>query len=199
MMFARTCGARFWASLNFTRVFWISSRMARIVAIAPLAGNELALGFDLRSHSDPMVRARLHRVETTDRIAVNGPINLRQGGRGIVIQRRFRRPGFAGHDLAALVQDLDPLLDEAGLLRPPGLRVALEDGSGHFISGDSTVAAEDPVDVLVRIPDEPWHLLAVPPLGWTAAIRLRLFLFAAGVFISGLLIVLVVYLLFGRV
>ena len=173
-------------------------RDGKIIAIAPLAGNEAALGFDLRTHSDPMVRARLREVETTDRIAVNGPITLRQGGRGLVIQRRFKRPGVEGYDLAALVLDLTPLLDEAGLQQPVELRIALRDADGLYIFGDSTLGSRDPVDVEVRIPSDVWHLQAVPPRGWTEAIRFRLALFAAGVFLSGVLFVLVVYLVASR-
>ena len=173
-------------------------RDGRIIAIAPLAGNEAALGFDLRTHSDPLVRRRLRLVETTDRITVNGPITLRQGGRGLVIQRRFKRPGVVGYDLAALVLDLTPLLDEAGLLSPVELRIALRDANGQHIFGDSTLESRDPVDVEVRIPFDTWHLQAVPPRGWAEATLFRLVLFAAGVFLSGMLFVLVVYLVATR-
>ncbi len=173
-------------------------RNGKIVAIAPLAGNEGAVGVDLRRHPDPEVRAKLHESETTDRMTVTGPLLLLQGGRGLVLRRRFLRPGGNGHDMAALVLDLEPLLEEAGLAAPADVRVAIRDSSGRLLVGPADVDSLSPVEVTVRLPDNVWRLQAVPPRGWARAIRLRLFLFIAGVFLSGILLVLVVYLVASR-
>ena len=169
-----------------------------IIALAPLAGNEAALGFDLHSHSDPTVRARVRDAETTDRVTVTGPLELRQGGKGLILRQRFRRTLGRGYDLAGLVLDFDPLLAEAGLVDQLHVRVAIRDRSGRVLFGDSTLEQLDPVEVEVRLPNDRWRLQAVPVEGWSAAVRERLLLFVAGVLVSGVLFVLVVYLVASR-
>ena len=173
-------------------------RDGKIVAIAPRIGNEGALGVDLRKHPDPEVRAKWHESETTDRMTVTGPRLLLQGGQGLIFRRRFPRAGGNGYDMAALVLDLDPLLDEAGLGAPVGVRVAIRDSSGRLLVGPADVDSMSPVEVAVHLPDNVWRLQAVPTNGWVEAIRLRLFLFSAGVFLSGVLFVMVVYLVASR-
>ena len=173
-------------------------RDGKIVAIAPLAGNAGAVGADLRKHPDPEVRAKLAESETTDRMTVVGPLPLLQGGQGLVLRRRFRRPGGDGYDMAALVLDLEPLLEEAGLAAPTEVRVAIRDSFGRLLVGPEDVDSLSPVEVVVRLPDNVWRLQAVPTRGWADTIRVRLFLFSAGVLMSGILFILVVYLVASR-
>ena len=173
-------------------------RGGRIVAIAPRAGNEQAIGYDLRNHPDPDVRANLAINQASDAMTVSGPIRLVQGGLGLILRRRFRRPAVTGYDIAALVLDLDPLLAEAGLLHPAQVRVAIRDSAGRLLYGAQEVGRESPVTVPVRIPNNVWQLQAVPVAGWDAAVRVRLSLFTGGVILSGTLLVLVVYLVASR-
>ena len=173
-------------------------RDGKIVAIAPRTGNAGALGADLRRHPDPEVRAKLVESETSDRMTVTGPLLLLQGGQGLVLRRRFHRAGGSGYDMAALVLDLGPLLEEAGLGAPVGVRVAIRDSSGRLLVGPADVDSLSPVEVAVRLPDNVWRLQAVPIGGWAEAIRLRLALFIGGVSLSGILFVLVVHLVAWR-
>ncbi|HET7042710.1 MAG TPA: histidine kinase dimerization/phospho-acceptor domain-containing protein, partial [Gemmatimonadales bacterium] len=136
--------------------------------------------------------------ETSDAMTVSGPIPLVQGGLGLILRRRFRRPAVTGYDIAALVLDLDPLLAEAGLLHPARVRIAIRDSVGRLLYGSPEVGQEAPVVVPVRIPNNVWQLEAVPTAGWDAAIRARLSLFTGGVVLSGTLLLLVVYLVASR-
>ena len=173
-------------------------RDGRIIAIAPKAGNEGALGVDLRNHPDPEVRKKWQESETSDRITVTGPRVLLQGGLGLVLRRRLSRPGGEGLEMAALVLEMDPLLEEAGLLAPAGVRVAIRDSSGRLLVGHEDIAALSPVEVKVNLPDNIWHLQAVPAGGWGSAIRVRLTLFILGALLSAVLVTMVVYLVATR-
>jgi signal transduction histidine kinase len=173
-------------------------RGGRITVVAPLRGNEAALGLDLLHHPDPDIRAKYLQSVNSDSITITGPFPLAQGGTGLVIRRRFPRAGMEGYDLAALVLDLPPLIRDAGLQGTVGLRVAVRGASGGLIYGDPTLAQEEPVVVPVNLPGGAWRLEAVPDGGWGSAIGERLGLFTVGVVLSGALLVLVVYLTASR-
>ena len=173
-------------------------RGGRITVVAPRQGNEAALGLDLLNHPNQEIRSKYLTSVNTDSVTLTGPIALAQGGTGLVIRRRFSREGFPGHDLAALVLDLPPLIRDAGLASPAGLRIAVRDDDGPLIHGDSTLAQQDPVVVPVALPGDEWRIEAVPTSGWEAAIGRRLSLFSAGVVLSGILLVLVTYLTASR-
>ena len=173
-------------------------RDGRIIAVAPSAGNEGALGLDLSRHPDPEVRRKWLESTQSDRITVTGPLMLSQGGLGLILRQRLTRPGSSEVEMAALVLDMGPLLEEAGLVAPAGVRVALRDSSGRLLVGDDDIAGLEPVEIAVRLPNDVWHLQAIPAGGWAAAIRARANLFALGALLSAVLLTLVVYLVASR-
>ena len=173
-------------------------RDGRIIAVAPRAGNEGALGLDLRRHPDPDVRRKWQESERSGRITVTGPRPLAQGGLGLILRQRLTRPGSTEVEMAALVLDMEPLLEEAGLVAPAGVRVAIRDSAGRLLVGHDDIAGLAPVEVAVRLPDDVWRLQAIPARGWGAAVRLRLALFTLGTLLSAILITLIVYLVASR-
>ncbi len=142
----------------------------RIVATWPLVGNERALGYDLLTHPSPLVRDGVRRGMATDSVVVTGPVELVQGGMGLLVRRRLSpRRGFP--DFAAIILDVPSIIRDAGLPAPgSSLVYEVRDRSGQWFGGDSAGAAVDPVSLPVAVPDGNWTLLAAPRLGWDALI-----------------------------
>jgi two-component system cell cycle sensor histidine kinase/response regulator CckA len=173
-------------------------RGGRIVTIAPLEGNEAALGLDLRQHPSTEIRDDLLRAEASGEIFVTGPFPLVQGGSGLVIRQRLPRRAGVPVELASLVLDLPPILEESGLGTVAGVQWVLRDRQGDPIWGDTTIAELDPVTVSVAVPGRPWRLDAIPTGGWDTAIGGGLWALGTWVALSCLLICVVAYLVAAR-
>lgn len=147
----------------------------------PLAGNEAVLGLDYRTN--PAQREAALRARDSGRPVVAGPLQLQQGGVGIIVREPVyldavavggERP-FWG--LVSAVIDVETLYRLAGLYDPDlGLRVALRgtDGTGPqgaVFYGDPGLFDADPVTVAVTLPGGSWHLAAIPRVGWGRADR----------------------------
>jgi signal transduction histidine kinase/sensor domain CHASE-containing protein len=138
----------------------------------PLAGNEAAVGLDLRKHANLEVREDVART-----LVVSGRV----------------------WGLAAVILDAPAVIDEAGLnSAPTGTRYAVRDGRGRTFFGDDAVFRADPVTVRAPMPEGAWLVAAAPSRGWGAATASE----AAGTRIAGLLfavlIGVVAYLLASR-
>ncbi|AMK12846.1 diguanylate cyclase [Pseudodesulfovibrio indicus] len=153
--------------------------------VHPLAGNEGLIGFDYRANSKQW--PQVQKVMETGRMVIAGPLDLIQGGRGII----GRAPVFATFNgkrefwgIVSAVIDTDRLFQKVGLTRT-GLRIALRgvDGAGEggeMIFGEETLFAPKaaPVKVAVRFPSGTWVIAAAPGGGWdsrpTHAVEFRL-------------------------
>jgi signal transduction histidine kinase/sensor domain CHASE-containing protein len=136
----------------------------------PLAGNEAAVGLDLRHHANPEVREDVARTLEATGPIVSGAFELAQGGLGIAIRRSVIVAGRVW-GLAAVILDAPALVEEAGLNAiETGTRYALRDGRGRTFHGDDTVFDADPVTARAAMPDGAWLVAAVPSRGWDAAI-----------------------------
>ncbi|HET7775301.1 MAG TPA: PAS domain S-box protein, partial [Azospira sp.] len=157
--------------------------------IYPLVGNERALGLDYRTRPDQYAAVKRTRELNTPLLA--GPVDLVQGGRGLI----HRRPVFitrkAGGSyywgMASMVADVDRLLTAGGITRESTLELALRgrDGqgdSGAMIWGDAALFQQRPTTMTVQVPGGTWQLAATPKGGWPDASPLHspLFLFALG-------------------
>jgi signal transduction histidine kinase/sensor domain CHASE-containing protein len=164
----------------------------------PLAGNEAAVGLDLRRHANLDVREDVARTLETTGPTVSGAFELAQGGLGIAVRRSVTAAGRAW-GLAALVLDAPAVIEEAGLASPPaGTRYAVRDGRGRTFHGDDSVFTADAVTASAAMPEGAWLVAAVPSRGWDALVANEV----TGVRILGLsivaLITLVAYLLASR-
>jgi len=133
------------------------------------SANPGVLGYNLLADPRPEIRRDVLRAMGAQSIVLSGPIELLQGGTGLVARlATFRRtdPRFG---LVAVVMDLPPLFEEAGLMdTTDGFRKAVRDSTGTVLFGPPDVFAGDPVTVAVTLPDRAWYLGAVPLRGWAS-------------------------------
>ena len=135
----------------------------------PRAGNEPVLGYDFRRHPVESVRADLERSERSSRVVLSGPLDLVQGGLGLVGRLAVDGPGGARVGVVNVVLDMPPMFAEARIDVAPSLRLALRDEYGHVFFGEPDVFEADPIVHAVPLPDRRWALAAVPADGWAAS------------------------------
>ncbi|UJW74446.1 bifunctional diguanylate cyclase/phosphodiesterase [Rhizobium sp. SL42] len=139
----------------------------------PLHGNEKAIGFDYRT-SETQREVAL-QVRDTGRMAVTGPIDLVQGGRGlivrypVVVQNGKAARSFWG--LMAAVIDMDKLYDYGGLNSENlGIEVSIVSTRGGASKmpffGSPSVFQDSPVVMPISFGNESWQVAARPKAGW---------------------------------
>ncbi|MDA3937628.1 MAG: ATP-binding protein [Actinomycetota bacterium] len=139
--------------------------------VFPIEGNEAAVGHDLLADERPEVRRDVRLAIETGREVLSGPYELRQGGQGLVARRAIANSGeFWG--FVTMVVDLQPIIDESGLVTRPGIvdTVAYVEGGGVFY-GDARVMERDPVEARFEIDQEEWIIAEAPVIGWDACAR----------------------------
>jgi signal transduction histidine kinase len=134
----------------------------------PRAGNEQAIQYDFRRHPVERVRADLERAERSSRVVLSGPLDLIQGGLGLVGRLSVDDLGSTRIGVVNVVLDLPPLFAEARLDAAPSLRLALRDEGGHVFFGSAAVFGADPVIHPVLLTDRRWTPAAIPAAGWAA-------------------------------
>lgn len=131
--------------------------------------NRAAAGYNLLADPRELIRRDVLRALNSNTVVLSGPIDLLQGGRGLVARlATFPRddPRFG---LVAVVMDLQPLFVEAGLADPDdALLKAVRDRERKVLFGPPDVFARDPVTIAVNLPDRSWTIGAVPADGWHA-------------------------------
>ena len=152
-------------------------RDGTIVRTWPLIGNEAAVGRNLLTDPRPMLGGDFRRaLEQPERIVLSGPLELYQGGLGLVGRLAIRSRTDSVVGVAAVVVDLSPVLSEAGVETNPRLTVALVDEAGRYIAGDSLLVRDStarPISAVVRLADREWSLLAVHVGGWDVTLAAR--------------------------
>ncbi|GAB4216989.1 MAG: hypothetical protein Fur007_18150 [Rhodoferax sp.] len=141
----------------------------------PLEGNEGALGLDLLQ--DPIMRAEAQLAQFSGRLTLAGPLPLRQGGEGLIVQLPIflpdasQQPRFWG--LANVVLRLPKALDGLNLhsLSQRGLayelwRVVPETGAHQTIAQSQAGALTNPVHKSFSVPNGAWTLSISPIQGW---------------------------------
>lgn len=145
----------------------------RVKWVHPLAGNEKVVGLYYPENPKqwPAVKRAMERRQTI----VAGPVDLVQGGRGLV----SRTPVFDSHGdywgLMSLVVDWDGLQRTAGLQASTdqyALAIRGTDANGdagEVFFGDAAVFTNDPVRARLDLPGGYWVVAAVPRQGWGAS------------------------------
>ena len=159
--------------------------------VFPLQGNEAVLGLDYMR--TPGQRDAVRRAIGERRTIVAGPVQLAQGGTGIVgrtpiFLRRAGGPERVFWGMAATVIDFPRLVEAAGLNRT-SLQIALRgrDGTGaqgEIFWGAPATLALAPVVLDVPLPTGSWQIAAVPRTGWPASTPARSPEFAVGTLLS---------------
>ena len=143
--------------------------------VAPLPGNELAIGLDLLT--DPRQRKESLRARDSGKLTLAGPLALVQGGMGVVGRLPVFLKDSRGHDFfwgfTLVVMRLPGGLDMTSLshLDEQGLAYALwrthpVSGQKQLIAGASPVTLIDPVEQILRVPNASWTLSIAPVRGW---------------------------------
>lgn len=144
----------------------------RISYIYPSVGNEKALGLyypDVPSQWPAVKRAIDER-----RTLVTGPLELQQGGHGII----SRTPVFLDDKeywgMLSLVLDSDDLFSTVGLSPEVDniyytLRNITSGFGQRLILGHPEVFEEDSIRLILNLPGTRWELAAIPVEGWSSA------------------------------
>jgi signal transduction histidine kinase len=165
-----------------------------VCCVYPLAGNEATIGYAPLKDPRAQVRQDVERAIASGEIILSGPIDLIQGGLGLVARQAVYTPSENGQTqdywgLVNLALDLPALLDEVDLdvQTEITLDYALRDGAGNVLYGDPTIFARDPVVHLISLPEGVWELAGVPQGGWYTTIQrpLRILQFG-GLFVAAL-------------
>lgn len=133
-------------------------REGRILITTTEGGGPELRGYDLLADPRPVIGNDVRRGLETDRPVITGPIELVQGGVGIIVRQRITDPGGKPWGLAALVLDLPPVLQEAGLDRidRTGAAVALRSGAAGVFFGDGSLFTAAVPTLSVPLPDGEW-------------------------------------------
>lgn len=143
----------------------------------PLAGNEEAFGLDYRRLPNQR-DAAIEAMQSGD-VVVAGPVDLVQGGRGLIGRAPVFVPEERGSDgtkkfwgLVSAVIDADMTFRRAGLLDPNlpiEISIRGHDGkgeSGAVFFGHPGLFSDDAVLMDVSLPGGEWQIAAKPKGGW---------------------------------
>jgi PAS domain S-box-containing protein len=166
-----------------------------VVYVAPLGGNETALGLDYRTVSDQL--AAVEEVIDQGHTVITNPVDLVQGGKAII----GRVPFFIRDEgpkeiwgLISIVWDLDELFgsfSEVNLNSP--YMVAARSVTDNLtesimVYGDAIVFDRNPVSTILQVEGNAWEVAAVPKAGWPSSSPSIWMIRFAGFLTSALLI-----------
>lgn len=154
-----------------------------IRSVAPLVGNEKALGFHLLQ--DPAQKAEALLARNSGKLTLAGPLDLVQGGVGVVgrlpvfLDDATGKPYFWGFTLVVI--RVPEALRAAGLpeLAQQGYayklwRIHAESGVRQSIDASSPTALIEPVMQSLQVSNVVWTLSVMPVKGWGDPLALAL-------------------------
>ncbi len=170
----------------------------------PLEGNEAAIGLDFRKNEQQ--RETALRARDSGDVVLAGPVDLVQGGRGLIA----RFPVFTSQPdgartfwgVVSEVIDIDRLYRDSGLVgRDLPIDIAITGADargkeGERFFGNAKVTDDRPVTTDVSVPSGSWRIDATPKGGWDAE-PLNRWMLRLGILAAGLLIVIPAWLV-GR-
>ena len=149
--------------------------------VAPRVGNERALGLDLLA--SPTQRKESLDARDSGRLTLAGPLELAQGGTGVVgrlpvfLEDGSGHPVFWGFTL--VVMRLPGGLDMAHLSSLDHQHLAYElwrihpdNGKKQIIARSSPAPLAEPVEQALHIPNATWTLSVAPPGGWVHPVKI---------------------------
>ncbi|MGB2131231.1 MAG: diguanylate cyclase domain-containing protein [Marinobacterium sp.] len=137
--------------------------------VYPLSGNEQALGLDYRQL--PAQWPAVEAAMISGRMTLAGPVNLVQGGRGLIARSPiyFEQGGRRHYwGLSSVVIDFDELMRETGLGQEGGaFRISIRGRDGKGRDGDIFIGQNDVfqkplAQMPVYFPNGSWVMAAVP-------------------------------------
>jgi len=114
----------------------------------------------------PNVPPGMQRTTNTGNIILSQPMELIQGGQGIIARQAiYEDNNFWG--ITNFSVAIPPMLEEAGLLSAQSeMALALKDQSGQIFYGSEDVFASDAVTFTIHLPEGSWELAGMPVEGW---------------------------------
>jgi len=158
------------------RLLGVSLSPAGVVQfVAPLKGNENLIGFD--QLNDPAQQREAIFTRDTGRATLAGPLQLAQGGMGVVSRLPIFLPDATGAPrfwgFTSVSMRLPDLLSRAALneLRARGYdhrlwRTSLDTGTAQIISVSSSAPLPQAVRQSLPVPNGAWNLDLAPVQGW---------------------------------
>jgi diguanylate cyclase (GGDEF)-like protein/PAS domain S-box-containing protein len=163
--------------------------------VYPVQGNEKAFGLDYNKTPDQ--REAALRARDSRQLVLAGPVDLVQGGRGLIGRFPVFIDGSGGEKrfwgIVSAVVDLERLYRDSGLLAPDlSIDVAIVGrdgigGRGERFYGSKDVLDGKPVAATVVLPSGYWRIAAVPKGGWDQAPP-NAWTFRLGILLCGALI-----------
>ncbi len=136
----------------------------------PLAGNEKAIGLDYRKTASQK-DAALKAIKI-NKIIVAGPLELVQGGTGIIARKPVRiEENGSLWGLVSIVLDYDAIILASGIHSQQNLNIALrgkdaKGAQGAVFSGSADIFNTSPVQLTINLPWGNWIITAEPKNGW---------------------------------
>ncbi len=142
-----------------------------IIHTYPITGNEKVLGYNLLKDPRAVIGGDLIQAKRTGRAMITGPIELVQGGMGLIIRLPIEQDNRAVFHWVAIIVDLGPLLASADIIEDSvtDLQLALRRDSGEVFFGQPEVFAQQPVARQITAIAGEWEIAGYPVLGWQAA------------------------------
>jgi diguanylate cyclase (GGDEF)-like protein/PAS domain S-box-containing protein len=148
--------------------------------MAPLSGNEKAIGLDLMN--TPALRKESRLAMESGKLTLAGPLELAMGGSGVVgrlpvfLEDHRGAPVFWGFTIVVirLPGGLDVAhlshLDEEGLVYELW-RINPDSGRRQVIVRSSQAPLIEPVEQMLHVPNANWTLSVAPENGWAQPLR----------------------------
>ncbi|MGA1856380.1 ATP-binding protein [Azospirillum sp. 11R-A] len=134
--------------------------------VYPMEGNEKVLGNDLLRDARPGFADTVQRAIVSRDVTVHGPVNLLQGGQGLIARQIVSGPGKPW-GAVGLVFDVGAILNEVRFDRVPAhLGFAVVTDGGRQVAGDALALKGDPLVERINLPDGYWHLALAPRSSW---------------------------------
>lgn len=135
--------------------------------VYPVAGNEAAVGLDLMA--DPDRRALLLPVIETGETVVQGPVELVQGGLGLLVRKPIYNEDGSFYGFAAILLDWLRVVEISGIEKQSdGLIVGTREGTGRVIAGSPMAFTGEPEIHSLRVgfTETVWQVALRPAGGW---------------------------------
>ncbi len=154
--------------------------------VYPLEGNERAVGLDLMS--DPDRKALLEPAIDSGETVIQGPVELVQGGLGLIVRRPVYEDDGRFWGFAAIVLDWPSIAADTGFSSAAGSMTAglRRAGTEEVIAGSSEAFAGDPVirTLQVGATATTWSLAMQPAGGWPTRAPTTSTLWIAGALVA---------------
>ncbi|WP_158285451.1 ATP-binding protein [Azospirillum sp. TSH64] len=134
--------------------------------VYPMEGNGKLLGNDLLRDARPGFADTVQRAIVSRDVTVHGPVNLLQGGQGLIARQIVHAPGKPW-GAVGMVFDVGAILNEVRFDRVPAhLGFAVVTDGGQQVAGDALALKGDPLVERINLPDGYWHLALAPRTSW---------------------------------